>query len=204
MTKAFTGKHLTKPSDTDFFESLYQKYYIKTRYFAQQYLTDQEEAEEIAQETFITLWQQREDIKQELNIQSFILTIAKNKCLNILRKRISTQKYKDYISLQETAANISALSDNSFNQIHYRELQELIENTLHELPPKTRLIYQMNREQQMPYNEIAQSLQLSVKSIEYHMTKALAYFHVRLKDYLVIIISYHILICELSRHIYLG
>ncbi len=183
-------KKSKQSQDIDLFENLYQHYYAKTLYFAKQYLSNQDEAEEVAQETFITLWQQRGNIKKELSVQSFILTIAKNKCLNILRKRIIGRKYYDDVSLRETAANISALSDESIEQIHFTELQQLIQEAFNELPSKTQMVYQMNRDQQMTYEEIAQILQVSIKTIEYHMTKALAHFRYRLKDYLPISILY--------------
>lgn len=178
-----------KPDEVVFFEQLYRDYFTRTMYFARQYLTDEEEAREIAQETFVTLWEKRHEINTNLSIQAFILTIAKNKCLNVLRKKISEQKYSDTLSARETMANYSALSDDTFDSLQMQELEELITQATVELPEKTHLIYHMSRDQQMSYEEIAQATQLSVKSIEYHMTKALAHFRHKLKDYLLLLLS---------------
>ncbi len=178
-----------KSDEVVFFEQLYRDYFTRTIYFARQYLTDEEEAREIAQETFITLWEKRHEIKADLSIQAFILTIAKNKCLNALRKKIAEQKYSDLMSAREAMASYSALSDDSFDSLQMQELEELITQATIELPEKTYLIYRMSRDQQMSYEEIAKATQLSVKSIEYHMTKALAHFRHKLKDYLLLALS---------------
>ena len=83
-----------KSAEVTFFEGLYRDYFTRTLFFAQQYLPDPEEAREIAQETFVTLWEKRTEIRPDLSVQAFILTIAKHKCLNVLRKKIAEQKYK--------------------------------------------------------------------------------------------------------------
>lgn len=170
-----------------FFESLYRDYFSRTLYFARQYLPDIEEAEEIAQETFITLWEKRDEIRPDLNIQAFILTIAKNKCLNVLRKKISEQKYSRELTARETMANYSALADDTFDALQMQELEELIKRTEGDLPEKTKTIYQMSRDQEMSYEEIARQIGLSVKSVEYHITKALGYFRHQLKDYIALL-----------------
>lgn len=170
-----------------FFESLYRDYFSRTLFFAHQYLPDIEEAQEIAQETFITLWEKRGDLRPDLNIQAFILTIAKNKCLNVLRKKISEQKYSRELTAREMMANYSALSDDTFDALQMQELKALIDQTEGDLPEKTRRIYQMSRDQDMSYEEIAGQIGLSVKSVEYHITKALAYFRRQLKDYITLI-----------------
>ena len=84
-----------KSAEVTFFEGLYRDYFTRTLFFAQQYLPDPEEAREIAQETFVTLWEKRTEIRPDLSVQAFILTIAKHKCLNVLRKKIAEQKYSD-------------------------------------------------------------------------------------------------------------
>ena len=164
-----------KSAEVTFFEGLYRDYFTRTLFFAQQYLPDPEEAREIAQETFVTLWEKRTEIRPDLSVQAFILTIAKHKCLNVLRKKIAEQKYSDSLTARETMANYSALSDETFD------------TALSELPEKTRIIYKMSRDQEMTYEEIAQEIDLSVKSVEYHMTKALAHMRHKLKDYLILL-----------------
>ena len=163
-----------KSAEVTFFEGLYRDYFTRTLFFAQQYLPDPEEAREIAQETFVTLWEKRTEIRPDLSVQAFILTIAK-------------QKYSDSLTARETMANYSALSDETFDTVQMQELEQLIGQALSELPEKTRIIYKMSRDQEMTYEEIAQEIDLSVKSVEYNMTKALAHMRHKLKDYLILL-----------------
>jgi len=171
-----------------FFESLYKEYFPKVLFFSRQYLPDPEEAREIAQETFMTLWEKRHEIHAELNISAFLLTIAKHKCLNVLRKKISEQKYTDYLSAREMMANYSALTEDTFTTVEIQELQLLFNQTLSELPEKTRTIYRLSRDKEMTYEQIAQEIGLSVKSVEYHITKALNHLRNKLQDYLPVIL----------------
>ena len=161
-----------KSAEVTFFEGLYRDYFTRTLFFAQQYLPDPEK---------------RTEIRPDLSVQAFILTIAKHKCLNVLRKKIAEQKYSDSLTARETMANYSALSDETFDTVQMQELEQLIGQALSELPEKTRIIYKMSRDQEMTYEEIAQEIDLSVKSVEYHMTKALAHMRHKLKDYLILL-----------------
>ena len=163
-----------KSAEVTFFEGLYRDYFTRTLFFAQQYLPDPEEAREIAQETFVTLWEKRTEIRPDLSV-------------NVLRKKIAEQKYSDSLTARETMANYSALSDETFDTVQMQELEQLIGQALSELPEKTRIIYKMSRDQEMTYEEIAQEIDLSVKSVEYHMTKALAHMRYKLKDYLILL-----------------
>lgn len=175
-----------KAGDVIFFEHLYREYYTKTVFFANQYLKNEEEAQSVAQDAFVTLWEKRASINPQLNIRSFILTIVKNQCLNLLRKHISEKKYADHLSAQEETANYLALRESPVDDVHAKELEKLIEEALAEMPEKMSEVYRMNREQELSYDEIATELAVSVKTIEYRMSKALVFFRSKLKDYLAI------------------
>lgn len=175
-----------KAGDVVFFEHLYREYYTKSVFFASQYLHDEDEAKSVTQDAFIILWEKRNELKPELSIQSFILTIVRNQCLNLLRKRISEQKYADRLIAREEMTNYLALSDNSADEIHLNELEGLIASALTEMPEKMSEVYRMNREKELTYDEIASELSVSVKTIEYRMSKALVFLRYRLKDYLTV------------------
>lgn len=178
---------LFKSGEIAFFETLYKTYFQRTLYFCRQYLADPEEAREVAQDTFVAVWEKRHDLREDLSVQAFILTIARNKCLNVLRKKMTEQKYADALERREMMANYSALSDDAFGSVQMQELEQLVEDGLAELPEKTRAIYEMNRDQELTYEEIARNIGMSVKSVEYHISKALAYMRHKLKDYLMLL-----------------
>jgi RNA polymerase sigma-70 factor (ECF subfamily) len=170
--------------DVEFFELLYEEYYNKAVFYASQYLRDVELARDVAQESFITLWEKRKDIKPELSIQAYILTIVKNKCLNIIRSRISERKYANKMVMQEELANMLALNDPTADEFLLGEISEMVEEALKEMPESMSAVYRMSRENEFTYDEIAQHLKVSVKTVEYRMSKALHFFRVKLKDYL--------------------
>ncbi|MEG0796113.1 MAG: RNA polymerase sigma-70 factor [Odoribacter sp.] len=189
--KVFINQPL-KRGDISYFEYLYKTYFRKSVFYATQYLRDEEEAREVAQETFITLWEKRGEINNELSIQAYILTITRNKCLNLLRKKIATRKYADTLEARENRANYKALSDESANPLHLKELEQLIQETMIEMPEKMKTVFRMNRDEELTYPEIAERLGVSVKTVEYRISKALLLFREKLKDYLPLFLLYMI------------
>lgn len=173
-----------KRGDVHSFEHLYKLYYSKAVFFANQYLRDEETSREIVQDAFMALWEKRETLNEELSIQALILTIVKNRCLNLLRKRIAERKYADRLTAREDMINYRALGDDSASSLHLMELEQLTKETLTEMPEKMREVFRMNRDEELTYAEIAQKLDVSVKTIEYRMSKALLLFREKLKDYL--------------------
>lgn len=171
-----------------YFERLYEEYYLRAVFFAQQYLNDREEAEDVAQDVFMTLWERQERIREDGSVQAFILTMVKNRCLNVLRKRIAGQKYSDYLEAREAMANYAALADDGFSRLNMEEMERLVREGLEEAGKRTQEIFRMNRDRQMTYGEIARDMGLSEKAVEYHMTKALGVLREKLKDYLPLVL----------------
>lgn len=174
------------------FEYLYEKYYNGAVYFANQYLADEEQARDVAQDAFIAIWERKEKVDVGLNVQSLILTIVKNKSLNILRKRISNDRYSKVELQKQDWINYLALKDASMDEFLQFEIVELVDKTLDEMPAKIQQVYRMSREDDLSYQEIAEQLDTSIKTVEYRMGRALHFFRQALKDYLpkiVIIIN---------------
>ncbi|WP_047450771.1 RNA polymerase sigma-70 factor [Alistipes sp. ZOR0009] len=170
--------------DIEFFEHLYGVYYNKAVFYANQYLLDTEMARDVAQDAFITLWEKRREINLELSVQSYILTIVKNKCLNILRKRVSERRYANKIIKQEDVDNLLALSDSTADEYLLVEISDMVEEVLNDMPEKMSAVYRLHRENDLTYDQIAQQLNVSVKTVEYRMSKALYFFRLKFKDYL--------------------
>ncbi len=139
-------------------------------------------ANDLAQETFISLWFSRETIDPDQNIRSYIFKIAKNKSLNQLRE----QCFSCTDSLEKRNINLS-ISTLKSEQVDARiialELEELIERTYSQLPSTYRESFILSRKMGMTYEEIAESKDLTVKTIEYHISKALKFFRKKLSGY---------------------
>lgn len=114
---------------------------------------------------------------------NFLYTIAKNKCLNYLRDQqtiLRAQKNRDYLEKQ---LSIEALHEVGDQWIQFRELKVLIEKTIEEMPEDIKQIFIMSRFEEMKYKEIAEKLNISVKTVESKISKALTILRKVIEDY---------------------
>lgn len=168
------------------FNSLYTRYYRKAFLFTKSYVHDESVAEDIVAESFIKLW---EKLKQEeIDYSDYLLlSILKNKALNYLKheaiKNETINSLTD-MSRRELEIRISTLQACVPEEIFSKDVREIITKTLMALPKQTRRIFTLSRFQHKGNKEIAQIVNLSEKSIEYHISKALKLLRINLKDYL--------------------
>jgi RNA polymerase sigma-70 factor (ECF subfamily) len=174
-----------KAGDAGSFKEVYMQYFHKVKYYAMQYLDNVEEAEDIAQETFFELWRRRSDIDVSLSLSSYLLTAARNKCLNVLRDRINkARKHGDYAVEKKASLDYSALCDQSAERLLSSELEWKIKNSIDMLPPKTKEVFLMSRQNELSYAKIAEKMNISIKMVEYRMMQALKILRKYLKEYL--------------------
>lgn len=167
------------------FDFYFNKYYSRIVGFCIQFLKDEDKSKSIAQEAFIHLWKSKETINTPAGIKSFLYTSAKSNCLNILRHEIVKQKSKSIIIHNyENQLNIDILESFKFDSVTLSELESKINHCIENLPEPTKTIFIKKRIENLKNAEIASILNLSIKSIEAHMTKALKYFRIKLADYL--------------------
>lgn len=170
----------------DSFNDIYTSYYKKSFFFAKSYVHDDLAAEDIASESLIRLWEKLK--AEEIDyIEPLLLTILKNKALDYLKheevKRTAFESMTDW-HYQELSIRISALEACDPNEIFSEELKRILHETLNLLPEQTRRIFLLSRFENKSNKEIAEQLEISVKGVEYHISKALKMLRVTLKDYL--------------------
>lgn len=164
------------------FDLFYKSEFDNIVFFINSYLHDDFRAEDIAQESLLTLWEKREIIDPERNIRALLYTIAKNKTLNELKSKSASLSIDN---LNEINVNILALKDDSLSEeIEALSLRELIENTIDNLPDTVRDSFIMSRHLGMTNKEIAEAKNMSLTGIEYHMKISIKIFREKLKDYL--------------------
>lgn len=173
-----------------FFEGFYKEYYLKAVHYAHQYIVDYELSKELVQDAFMIIWEKRNSLDLEQNIASYLFTIVRNKCLNTIRDKIHKQKNFDAERSMDLLINQRSLQDESAMSVLNKELTELINQTLKTMPEKIRSVFELNRDENITYKEIASSLGISEKAIEYRMSKALAIFRKALADYLPTILIF--------------
>jgi RNA polymerase sigma-70 factor (ECF subfamily) len=179
-----------KNGNSDAFAELFRTEFRNIKFFAHQYLNDLAQAEDIAQETFLSLWTNRTTIADNSNLKALLLTIAKNKSLNVLR---SQRHYrKDTIEKSETQLNIKALNHPHIEaQIDATTLSEAIEQARNSLPEHIRTSFDLSRLENKTYNEIAEIKGISVKSVEYHLAVALKHFREKLTQYTMVVLIFY-------------
>jgi len=184
-----SNKHLMERlqnEDESSFEVIYKMYAPRLYYFVYEYIPQKDITENIVQETLMVLWNKKLELTTNTNLGAYLFTVAKNNCLYKLREIKYRQRIFDYaeISESELEANYSALENLETARFNELEIEHIIENTLEQLPPQCRTVFNLSRFEGKKNKEIAEELNISVKAVEGHITKALKVFRITLKDYL--------------------
>ena len=159
------------------FKVLFQKYYASMSHYAFQFLHDREMAEETVQELFVHLWEKRELLSIESSVKNYLFRSVRNQCLNQLQKQ---KIRKQYASQVIESAQQEIDPEQSFLEV---DLMERIEKSIESLPPKRQEIFRLSREQGLKYQEIADQLNISVKTVEAQMGLALKHLRDHLKEF---------------------
>lgn len=169
-----------KLGDEQAFELLFRKYYIRLCSFTNKFIHDPEEAEDIVEEVFIKIWENRKEINPEESLISYMFKIAQNKSLNILRKKKAESKYIEIFKL----IYIDNKDFSGFETFLSKELEKNIEIAINKIPPKCKRVFELSRSEGLKYSQIAEELNISIKTVEVHMSKALNILRIELKNYL--------------------
>ena len=173
-----------KSGDKNVYEKLYSFYHPKLRYFSKQYLLDEDAAESIVQDVFTELWEHRKNLLDNTNIQAWLFTVTKNKSLKQISKERSKQRHDSYLRSRELEVNYKSLSNFDTSNFIFEELQQKIDEALTKLSLPVRTVFEKSRYEDKKNREIADELDISIKTVEAHISKALKHLREELKDYL--------------------
>lgn len=167
------------------FELIFRKYYVRLCGFANKFIANTPEAEEIVQEVFLNIWAKRDRLKLNNEIKPYLFKSVQNLCFNF----IEHQKVVDsYYSVIEVVYKNKKEEFDTYESVLFTEFQAKVEEAIGSLPEECRKIFKMSREDGLKYAEIADKLNLSVKTVETQMSRALSKLKIELKDYLSILI----------------
>lgn len=173
-----------KAGEEKVFDAVYRHYFRRLCAFCSQYVSEQEEIEEIVQETMMWLWENRCSLLADLTLKTLLFTIVKNKALN----RLSHLEIK-----RKVHQEIVEKFENEFDNPDFylgNELLRLYEEALKQLPKEYREAYEMSRNQHLTHKEIAEKLNVSPQTVNYRIGQALTLLRVALKDYLPLFMFY--------------
>ncbi|MCE2617644.1 MAG: RNA polymerase sigma-70 factor [Phocaeicola sp.] len=174
----------------ELFNDIYSKYYRRLSKFAWLYVRDNYAAEDIATESMVKLWEtmNAEEVENPL---ALLLVIMKNKSLDYLRGQEVKAKALEAFSTKKQAElniRISTLEAFSPENIFSDEIRTILSNTLNSMSAQTRRVFMMSRFESKSGKEIAEKLNITVKGVDFHISKALKVLRVALKDYLSVFI----------------
>lgn len=155
-----------KKNDEKAFKTLFDRYYKKLLDYAFTFTGDLQEAEDIVQQTFITLWTNRKKIDAKKSIKSYLYRITHNNYIDTYRKQKHKESFFDEI--KERALRDRVNDDDEIIEQRILKLKVVIDS----LPDKCKEVLQMNKFQGLKYKEIADQLNISVKTVEAHMNNA--------------------------------
>ena len=167
-------------SDEDF-ESVFRQWYPSLCHTTYRIIKDKDKAEDIVQDVFVKVWENRKTIEITISIKSYLF----RSCINTALNETSRQKKYTHVPAED---DLIIASQNTGDNIEQEDLQQKIDEGLNLLPPACKSVFILSRFEEMSYKEIAETLEISIKTVENQMGKALKILREHLKDYLVILI----------------
>ena len=178
MDLAYTGDQLLSKDQAWEFELVFKKHFKSLHSYACTILRDEIMAEEMVQNVFCRLWEKAGQIQIRESVSGYLYRSVYHECLNYLKHLKVREAYQSYAVTQIEPDHSSS------GQLELSELENRLEIALLELPEKCRTIFQMSRFEELKYQEIADRLDLPVKTVENQMGKALRLLRIKLVDFL--------------------
>jgi RNA polymerase sigma-70 factor (ECF subfamily) len=173
-----------KSEDELAFEILFRKYYVRLCGFANKFLPNTAESEEIVQDVFLNIWKKKDQLKLDNEIRPYLFKSVQNLCYNFLEHK---KVIDNYYSVIEVVYKNQTEDFNTYESVLYTEFQSKVDAAIVSLPNQCRVIFQMSRQDGFKYAEIADKLGISVKTVETQMNRALSKMKDELRDYLTIL-----------------
>ncbi|MBI9067661.1 MAG: RNA polymerase sigma-70 factor [Salinivirgaceae bacterium] len=167
------------------FEELFRNHFTGLCYFAQKYLGDMDSSKDIVHAVFVKIWENRHEFEFEKPAKSYLFTSVYNRSMNFIRD------HKKFADAEDFDAHAASLETGEFyDSMEVAELEGRIKQAIAKLPEKCREVFELNRFEGKKYAEIAAHLNISIKTVENQMSKALKVMREELKDYLYIFILF--------------
>ncbi len=171
---------LPAKNDQQAFERLFTEWFGKLHTYAFSVLGNESRAEETVQTVFCRLWERKEQLQIHTSWKAYLYGSVYHECMDGFRREKNRRRYRAFLLHSST----EAAAETATGRMELSELEMRLRQALDELPEKCRGIFQLSRFGELKYREIAELLDISTKTVEAQMTKALKHLRKRLIDFL--------------------
>lgn len=176
--------NILNKDDEHSFRLLFESYYPALCIYAKRFIEAKETREDMVQDVFFSIWENRRFLSVETSARSYLVVAVRNHCLNFLRHdRVQSCDF----SLPES---LPLYAENNDDLYTLAELRELLAKALSKLPEEYRRVFELNRFEEKSYGEIAETMHVSVRTVERYKNKAIEILKKELKDYLPAVIGW--------------
>lgn len=177
-----------KQGDKEAFSLLFKMYYKDLVLFGGNFLPDRLLCEDIVQSVFLKIWKDRDQLEIATSLKSYLLKSVRNNCLDELRHREVRREHETYVLSASGWGDVD-----TENYILYSDLSGHLQKALLKLPEACRIAFEMNRFEGLKYKEIAVRLQVSERTVEVRVGKALELLRVYLKEFFLLVLLLYFL-----------
>lgn len=166
-----------KNDDKSAVDELFKYYYPRLYHFSRSILKIENQIDDILQEVFVKIWINRYKIGNAETFNSYIFTITKNEVLNLIRSNLKDQTFKDELFLRSVAEEYQTQ-----NQLEFDEIKSCIDKIITSLPEKRKQVFVLSRTEGLSNKEISVKLEISIKTVEDHITHAIKHLKKSMTD----------------------
>lgn len=181
---------LVSEGDEQAFRKIFDFYSGKLYSFVYRISGNEEVAEEIVMDGFMKVWANRTALSTINRFDAYLYTLVRNQAFNSLKRVAHEQSIIDEMSFTNTE-----YQDFTEQAVIYKDYQDLLDQTVNQLPPQQRQVYRLNKEQGLKYDEIANQLNLSPNTVKAHLKKAVSNVRTVFANYLAMAF---VVICGLN------
>jgi RNA polymerase sigma-70 factor (ECF subfamily) len=174
---------LLKNDDRDAFAEIYKRYWTVMYMHTQKMIRDEDDARDIVQEVFTSLWIKKQSINSDINLAGYLFISTKNKVLDLMARKKVRLEYLDSLATFADATNNQTLK-----RIEEQEIMDALDREIAQLPPKMKQIFEMRIHQHCTYKEIADELNISDKTVKKQISNAIKVIRPKLQHLSAIVL----------------
>lgn len=177
-----------KSGDRHGLELVFRRLYPRLCAYAKKFVQNLDDAEEIVQELFFNLWKNRETLDEDQSLDSYLFISVRNRCLNLLNARKTKSKHAALLWYLYGVTNTE--NNNAYQQLVADELEKNLASAIDNLPKECKKVFELSRFEGLKYQEIAQRLDISIKTVETQMSRALSKLRLELREFITLLLLF--------------